>query len=598
MPKEKNILVNRGIPIRPYLIGETLGSGSAGSPSGRPIAIDFIQPNTTAHFASDWNNLSDFDVKHITKDINIHYLRGRIIPALARVQSNIESLYSDLSSAANLLADQAVASSGLSQGVSRDSIANNKKIIDGLIINNEHKISVFIAASHLYSGSDPLALTTAQRIQIGMKGMGSATGLYPKRAKEILDRYATSYVAAKDAIILRQVINKLVSRSAALSHQLAIVEAAEAAAKAAAERAAAEAAAKAAAERAAAEAAAKASEAQAIKSANTFRIHSVTESVQLSAAAGSIALTQGSTLTLQAVVQAAIKALKSAALVVFDRGTGIGVGLLTYSPSLGNSDLYPPTTMTLLATDLAPDLPENLLEIASAGGMVDVPYRIYGDSTTYSVISTQPDGGVSSKVPVKALTLDSALNAYTFTIEETPPRTLIFPITVPESNTTTIPVIPVNATVYTGVTLTPIQVEAQALPAIDQLDFRDCIYCFPIDSGLPPIYLVFSEALDSGAFTRKQLDKKFKHAVFFGLTDTRKNTETLTKFRDAINAHLVDADTISHGTYQREKGSTVFFNKKTHNVVIVAIGGAFVSGWKLDLGSQQFKNYIENGVLQ
>ena len=584
--------------MRPYLIGETTGSGSAGSPSGRPIAIDFLQPNTTAHFASDWNNLSDFDVKHITKDINIHYLRGRIIPALARVQSNIESLYSDSSFAANLLADQAVATSGLSQGVNRVSIANNKKIIDGLIINNEHKISDFIAASHLYSGGDPLALTTAQRIQIGMKGMGSATGLYPKRAKEILDRYATSYVAAKDAIILRQVINNLVSRSAALSHQLAVVEAAEAAAKAAAERAAAEAAAKAAAENAAAEAAAKASEAQAIKSANTFRIHSVTESVQLNASAGSIALTQGSTLTLDAVVQAAIQALKSAALVVFDRGTAIGVGLLTYSPSLGNSDLYPPTTMTLLATDLAPDLPENLLEMAAAGGMVDVPYRIYGDSTTYSVIATQPDSGVSSKVPVKVLTLDSALNAYTFTTAETPPRTLVFPITVPESNTTTTPVIPVNATVYTGVTLTPIQVEAQALPAIDQLDFRDCIYCFPIDSGLPPIYLVFSEALDSGAFTRKQLDKKFKHAVGFGVTDTRKNTETLTKFRDAINAHLADSNTSPYGTYQRAKGATIFFNQKTNVVVIVSSEGTFISGWKLAPGTSQFKNYLEKGVLQ
>ena len=402
--------------------------------------------------------------------------------------------------------------------------------------------------------------------------MGSATGLYPKRAKEILDRYATSYVAAKDAIILRQVINKFEIQSAALTHQLAIVEAAEAAAKA--------------------------SEAQAIKSANTFRIHSVTESVQLSAAAGSIALTQGSTLTLDAVVQAAIQALKSAALVVFDRGTGIGVGLLTYSPSLGNSDLYPPTTMTLLATDLAPDLPENLLEMAAAGGMVDVPYRIYGDSTTYSVIATQPDGGVSSKVPVKALTLDSALNAYTFTTADTPPRTLVFPITVPESNTTTTPVIPVNATVYTGVTLTPIQVEVQALPAIDQLGFRDCIYCFPIDSGLPPIYLVFSEALDSGAFTRKQLDKKFKHAIDFGVTDTRKNTETLTKFRDAINAHLADSNTSPYGTYQRAEGATIFFNRKTNVVVIVSSEGKFISGWKLAPGTSQFKNYLEKGVLQ
>lgn len=86
--------------------------------------------------------------------------------------------------------------------------------------------------------------------------------------------------------------------------------------------------------------------------------------------------------------------------------------------------------------------------------------------------------------------------------------------------------------------------------------------------------------------------------VAFGVTDTRKNIETLSKFRDAVNVYLADVDTSPHGTYQRETDSTVFFNKRTNNVVIIGGDGKFVSGWKLDPATPQFKNYIEKGVLQ
>ncbi|MNO65833.1 Colicin-D [compost metagenome] len=347
-----------------------------------------------------------------------------------------------------------------------------------------------------------------------------------------------------------------------------------------------------------------AAEAQAVRAANTFRIPAATGTVQLSAAAGSIALTPGSALTLDLAIERAIalfKLLKDAATVETAAGLAsrwIPFAALVWPSSLGNSDLYPSTALSLPAKTLAPDLAQNLPEIAAAGGTVDVPYRIYGDCTKYSVIATQASGGVSPKVPVRALMLDPALNGYTFTTTETPPRTLIFPIASPGTSTSTTPAVPAETSVYTGVTLTPIEVEAETLPAVDQLDIRDCIYCFPADSGLPPIYVVFSESLDSGKFTRKQLDRKFKHAKSFGITDNRKNAETLTKLRDAIDAHLTDAETIQKGTYQREKDSKVFFNQKTNNVVILDKDGRFVSGWKLDPNTPQFNNYIDKGVLQ
>lgn len=341
-----------------------------------------------------------------------------------------------------------------------------------------------------------------------------------------------------------------------------------------------------------------AAQTEAIKKANTFTLPVLTDKAEMGVAAGSIAITAGSKMTLDAALQAGIQALKGIGSVALDRVTGVGIGLLVYSPQLGNGDLHPSTMMTVPAKSIAPSLPVNLLAVASSGGSVDVPYRVYGEQHKYSVVATTSSGGVSAKVPVRALTFNASLNAYTFTTADTPSRTLVFPIATPGNSSTSTPAKPVAVPVYTGVTLTPLEIKAEELPAVDQLDIHDCIYCFPAGSGLPPIYAVFSESLDSGKFSRKQLDKKFKHANSFGVTDTRKNIETLSKFRDAVNEHLADVDTSPHGTYQRETDSTVFFNKRTNNVVIIGGDGKFVSGWKLDPATPQFKNYIEKGVLQ
>lgn len=230
-------------------------------------------------------------------------------------------------------------------------------------------------------------------------------------------------------------------------------------------------------------------EAVAVKAAHTFRMPAA-GATRLSAAAGSIALTAGSGVTLEAAIQSAIQALKVALGTVVSVSSAVGIGALTYSSSLGNGEL-PATMLTLPAKSLVPDLPADLSAIAATGGTIEVPYRIYGDSSKYSVIATA-NGGISRKVPVKALSLDPVANAYTFTTADTPPTTLTFPIAVPANSSTATPAQPVQVPVYTGVTLTPLEIKVVPLPAIDQLDIRDAIYVYPADSGLPPIYVVFN----------------------------------------------------------------------------------------------------------
>lgn len=248
-------------------------------------------------------------------------------------------------------------------------------------------------------------------------------------------------------------------------------------------------------EAAAAEAARVAAEAAALKAAHTFRLPAA-GATQLSTAAGSIAVTAGSGVTLEAAIQAAKVALGT----VVSAAMAVGIGALVYSPSLGNGEL-PATMLNTPAKDLAPNLPENLAEIAAAVGTIDVPYRIYGDQSKYSVVATQATGGLAATVPVRALVLDPVANAYTFTTTDTPPITLTFPIAVPGNSTTATPAQPVETPVYTGITLTPIEVKAEPFPAASQLNIRDGIYVYPSDSGLPPIYAVFNSPYE-GATTK------------------------------------------------------------------------------------------------
>ncbi|MDI3275918.1 colicin D domain-containing protein, partial [Pseudomonas sp. AL03] len=98
--------------------------------------------------------------------------------------------------------------------------------------------------------------------------------------------------------------------------------------------------------------------------------------------------------------------------------------------------------------------------------------------------------------------------------------------------------------------------------------------------------------------TQKQLDKKFKHASDFGVVTTKKNSQTLAQYETAIKTHMASPSTVQQGTYGFVKDSKVFFNSATNNAVVLDNAGNFVTGFKLAPGTQQFDNFIKNGVLR
>ncbi|MER0048167.1 colicin D domain-containing protein [Pectobacterium odoriferum] len=50
-------------------------------------------------------------------------------------------------------------------------------------------------------------------------------------------------------------------------------------------------------------------------------------------------------------------------------------------------------------------------------------------------------------------------------------------------------------------------------------------------------------------------------------------------------------------SYRREKGSKVYFNPKSMNVVILKEDGNFLSGWKINPDADNGRIYLQTGDL-
>lgn len=225
------------------------------------------------------------------------------------------------------------------------------------------------------------------------------------------------------------------------------------------------------------------------------------QSAQVVTVAGAATLQNTDGWTFEAAIRKGTLLLTGLGEALLSRATAIGIGTLLYSPALGNGERYPQTVLKLSGSAVLPGAPTNLNEIAAVEGTIDLPYRIYGDLGQYTLVATPKGGSVSPAVPVRALEFDQKSNSYSFTSADTPPITLSFPIIHWGNSSTTSPARPVEVPRYTGVELLPLLVQPEPLPASELPDFRDCIYCFPINSGLPPIYVVFNSPYE-GATTR------------------------------------------------------------------------------------------------
>ncbi|WP_313645976.1 S-type pyocin domain-containing protein, partial [Pseudomonas sp.] len=158
--------------------------------------------------------------------------------------------------------------------------------------------------------------------------------------------------------------------------------------------------------------------------------------------------------------------------------------------TLGNSE-----RRYLISTPLSslspPDGPD-LAALALSSASVDVPYLLAGSEDANDISLYVVPGGKA--VPVRAATFDAERQVYSLALEN-PQRILTWtPASPPgggEGSSTSLPPAPPGTIVYTGSSLNPVSNTTESYPALDLLDQERLIITFPIDSGLPPILVVF-----------------------------------------------------------------------------------------------------------
>jgi hypothetical protein len=175
----------------------------------------------------------------------------------------------------------------------------------------------------------------------------------------------------------------------------------------------------------------------------------------------------------------------------------VGVSALIYSHKLGNGELPQSYSFSTPLSDILPDTQEDLHAIAKAGGSIELPFRLSSrtgdqDVSELIVVSTGASG-VSSSVKVVAATHNPVNNTYSVQTTETPSKTLIWtPAETPGSSSTTLPSEEQTPTVIAGSSVMPVEGRIDSFPQVAEVTFNDRIVIFPIDSGLPPIYVMFS----------------------------------------------------------------------------------------------------------
>ncbi|MEN5142259.1 S-type pyocin domain-containing protein [Pseudomonas juntendi] len=213
-----------------------------------------------------------------------------------------------------------------------------------------------------------------------------------------------------------------------------------------------------------------------------------------------------------AVAETPYKALSEAITTAISRlvattisSLAVGTLAMAWPSTLGNSE-----RRYLISTPLASLTPPggpDLATLALSSTSIDLPYLLAGAEHDNGLDLYVVPGG--RPVPVRTATFDTERLVYSLALEN-PQRILTWtPANAPggeAGSSTSLPQVPPGTVVYTGSSLDPVITEQEGYPALDLLDQERLIITFPMDSGFPPILVVFKSpryepgiAMGSGA---------------------------------------------------------------------------------------------------
>ncbi len=202
--------------------------------------------------------------------------------------------------------------------------------------------------------------------------------------------------------------------------------------------------------------------------------------------AASFAIAESAYSALGEAITAAITRLIASAL----PSLAVGTLAMAWPTTLGNSERRYLVSTPL--SSLTPPGGPDLATLAASSTSIDLPYLLAGAEHENGMDLYVVPGG--RPIPVRAATFDSERQVYSLALDN-PQRILTWtPASAPgaeEGSSTSLPPAPPGTVVYTGSTLNPVNTETEGYPALDLLDQERLIITFPMDSGLPPILVVF-----------------------------------------------------------------------------------------------------------
>lgn len=212
---------------------------------------------------------------------------------------------------------------------------------------------------------------------------------------------------------------------------------------------------------------------------------------------------------------AILTALRSALQVVTAAGAAtlgsvlIGFAALLTPSRLGNGERF---TMSVPLAELSSESTQSLRAIADRQGSLDLPvgigYRPISSGAEVFVI-TADEFDIHPGVPVRHATFDAQNNVYRLSLPDSPTTTLTWtPAITPGNSSSEQPIVQVDTAVYSGAPIVPVEGRLDLHPTLVE-GWDRFITVFPDDSGIAPLYVVFSSPYEGAAVKGEHSGRDF-----------------------------------------------------------------------------------------
>ena len=176
----------------------------------------------------------------------------------------------------------------------------------------------------------------------------------------------------------------------------------------------------------------------------------------------------------------------------------VGFAALLMPSRLGNGERF---SMSVPLAELSPESPQTLREIADRQGTLELPVglgvrRVGAGAEIF--VATSDDFHIRSSVLVLNAAYDLLNDVYEVALPDSPTDFLTWtPAISPDGSSTESPIVDTDATAYTGAPIVPIEGRLDLNPILVE-GWERFIIVFPDDSGVAPLYVVFSSPYAGG----------------------------------------------------------------------------------------------------